>query len=154
MYGTADMLEANELELWRPPPVLMSDLASSNARRCVRHWKEWMKITNKYYEPFADFVFPIFNQNKQLSNQSKRVPYRDETLIEFLNRAAESIEKNGWGRPLEERSFRSFLGYVRKIPEEAAFVEHIFNHSESCTRKISSSRRICMSNAYQYYPSM
>lgn len=112
LHGATHMLESNELERWlfdQPPP---SDLANTNARKCVEHWREWLEIENAYYEPFYHFEFEDSTEQ--------------ETLKTFLLRMAKKIEEEGEGARLAWRAFKSFIAYARKIPQESAFIEQIF----------------------------
>ncbi len=112
IHGATELLETNEMERWlfdRPPS---SPMSNTNARECVRNWREWLEIEDAYYEPFDDFEF--------------EEPQQKETLGEFLIRMARLVEEEGKGVRLEWRALKCFLAYIRQFNQEAAFLEHIF----------------------------
>ncbi len=111
IYGTTDMLESNKLINWRLEPIHPSAIASMKAKQCIKYWREYLRFNEAYYKSAKKFKFNAANP--------------EETLINFLTRMADQIAQHGWGEPIEERAFRSFLGYVRRF-QDGAFVEHIF----------------------------
>lgn len=111
IYGTTDMLESNELINWRLEPIPSSAIASMKAKECIKYWREYLRFKEAYYKSSKKFKF--------------NTPNPGETLVNFLTRMASQIAQHGWGEPIEERAFRSFLGYVRRF-QDGAFVEHIF----------------------------
>lgn len=128
LHGSTDFFESQELEQWKIAPLALSDLAKTNARECIEHWREWLDQEDAYYEPFEMFTFPN--------------PARDESLIDFLKKMAIPMQQQELP-PLGQRAFKSFLAYARKLAhEEWAFIEHIFPQDmriehDMITRKVS-----------------
>lgn len=129
LHGATDLFETNALEKWifdYPPP---SDFSQDLATKYVDYWRQWLELEDAYYEPFDDFQFGR--------------PHENETLLQFLVRFAQSMEGEEEREEDEEddkeveedeeegtlwwRAFKSFLFYLRKMPQEQmAFVEQIF----------------------------
>lgn len=113
IHGATELHETNELERWLFDNPPLSDFAKENATECVRCWREWLEIKDAYYEPFEAFEF--------------EKPFEEETLREFLLRMARKVQEEGKGARLEWRALKSFLSYLRKMPQEGiAFIEQIF----------------------------
>lgn len=113
LHGATKIEEANELERWlvdRPP---LSEMATENAAKCINWWKNWLKRENAHYAGFKKFKF--------------EKPLKEESLIQYLQRIAIMMEKEGPFARLEWRAFKSFLIFLRKLPLEAkGFIEEIF----------------------------
>jgi hypothetical protein len=113
LHGGTDLIETNELEKWLFDNPFPSNISQENAAKCVTCWEEWLELKEAYYEPFEEFVF--------------EKPKDDETLIQFITRLANLVEKERKGARLEWRALKSFLSYLRQMPQEqVAFIEQIF----------------------------
>jgi hypothetical protein len=113
LHGATKIDEANELEIWLFDNPPLSATAKSNAKKCVKLWREWLEIKDTYYEPFEDFEF--------------EEPKKNETLFDFIQRMAKAVEDEGTGARLEWRAFKCFLAYLKNISlDEVAFIEQIF----------------------------
>ena len=117
LHGATKVAECSELERWlfdNPPLTAVAQIPASKIRIA---WKKWLQTKNScgaYYADFLKFKIPV--------------PKKDELLIHFIIRLAQSLENGGKGHPLEWRALKSFLDFIRvSYPvEEVAFIEQIF----------------------------
>lgn len=117
LHGAAKIYECNELERWLHgyPPATAT--ANSLAQDMYENWRDWLEKQGPLGAYYVDF------QEFQISE-----PNDQETLIQFITRLLQIIQKDGKGHRLHWRALRSFLDFIRKhYPiEQVAFIEHIF----------------------------
>jgi hypothetical protein len=137
LHGATTSFESNELEQWLYdyPPVTVA--ANSLAQDAHEAWKETLEQQGPLGAYYVDFQeFQILEPSEQ------------ETLVQFIERLSQSIEKKGKGHRLGWRALRSFLDFVRhRYPtEQVAFVEHLF--PQKMDLRHGRIRRLIPSEAY------
>ena len=124
LHGATKVAECNELERWLFDHPPLTATAQIQARKVYRSWRKWLETKGPCEEDFGPRgAYYVEFDEFQIPN-----PQKDELLIHFVIRLAQSVENDGKGHRLEWRALKSFLNFIRKTypVEEVAFIEHIF----------------------------
>jgi hypothetical protein len=112
IHGATAPTERNELEQGLFDRPLGSEMANSPAQKHYSHW---------VYHIYEKGAYADFSE----ANLTK--PSENGPLYTYIFSLAQKVKEKGWGTKKEKRALNSFLGFLRKSPNEqqAAFIEQV-----------------------------
>ncbi len=119
LHGATKVHECNELERWLFDSPPLTATTESPAQPHYDYWRGWLDNGGKW-EGSAHYIDD--------PNFDILAPLKNEILIQYIVRLAQTIEKKGKGKKLQWRALKCFLHFLREnnTDSEVAFIEHIF----------------------------
>jgi hypothetical protein len=124
LHGTTEAIERHNFEKWLSDYPPLTKTAQIPARKIHRAWRKWLETKGPHLKDFG----PKGAYYVEFAEFQITKPKKDELLIHFIIRLAQSVKENSKEHRLEWRALKSFLNFIRKtyLPKEVAFIEHIF----------------------------
>ncbi len=111
LHGETRTFEAVEFEKWLMINAPIANMAITPVMGHLFQWKEHLREVGIYAEFSESDILP---------------PLKNESLIDYVLRMAQTIENRGWGNKKQKRAAKSFLHFLREKHEKGcAFIEHI-----------------------------